>query len=43
MTRTRIANAIFMQLCVNYEDAELREYYDEALAFYTRILENQKL
>ena len=38
----RIANAIFLSLCANYRDIDLRTYYEEALAFYTRITETEQ-
>lgn len=34
MTIERVKNAIFLRLCVNYEDAALRKWYDAALSFY---------
>ena len=42
MSMSKVANAIFLLWAVNYEDAELKEYYAEGLAFYMRITENQQ-
>lgn len=32
----RVADRIFLNLCVNYEDAALREWYDDGLSFYEK-------